>query len=158
MYLRRNLPAYRRTKLDPTNTEAVCLDIGVNNNSRSLLCAAYRSPGRCKPTDFIESFSSSIKTMYKVRNELILIENFNVEMTEDSSIERAADQRLTEFCERFCLRNQITEATRVTNTSKTLIDVILASHPDRFATSGNLHLGLSDHDLIFTVCKYKLSR
>ena len=54
--------------------------------------------------------------------------------------------------------NQITEPTRVTVKSQTLIDVILASHPELFATCGNLHLGVSDHDLVFAIRKQKIRR
>ena len=46
----------------------------------------------------------------------------------------------------------------LTDKTKTLIDVILASHQDRYATSGTLDLGISDHDLIFTIRKNKLPR
>lgn len=62
------------------------------------------------------------------------------------------------MCDRFCLFNQITEPTRVTEKSKSLIDVILASHPERFAVCRNLHLGVSDHDLVFAVRKQKIPR
>ena len=40
----------------------------------------------------------------------------------------------------------------------TLLDVILASHPERYATCGYLHMGLSDHDLVYAVRKNKLPR
>ena len=43
---------------------------------------------------------------------------------------------------------EIREPTRVTGKTMTLLDVILASHPERYATCGNLHMGLSDHDLV----------
>ena len=66
--------------------------------------------------------------------------------------------KLVDFCNRFCLSNRINEPTRVTKTSKSLIDVLLTSHAECYATSGSLHLGLSDHDLIFTVRKNKNSR
>ena len=46
-----------------------------------------------------------------------------------------------DFCERFCLQNQISEPTRVTEKTMTLLDVILASHLERYATCGNLHMG-----------------
>ena len=44
------------------------------------------------------------------------------------------NKALKDLCDRFCLCYQITESTRVTEKSKSLIDVILASHPERFAT------------------------
>ena len=65
---------------------------------------------------------------------------------------------LTNFKEQFCLTNVIHEATRTTNCSSTLLDIILTSHPERLATSGILQVGISDHDLIFVVKKQKLPR
>ena len=53
----------------------------------------------------------------------------------------------------FVSPNRIDNPTRVTKTSKSLIDVLLTSHAECYATSGSLHFGLSDHDLIFTVQK-----
>ena len=50
-----------------------------------------------------------------------------------------------DFCDRFCLQNQISEPTEKT---MTLLDVTLAS----------LHMGLSDHDLVYAVGKNKLPR
>ena len=58
-----------------------------------------------------------------------------------------ADIRLVDFCNRFCLSNRINEPTRVTKTSKILIDVLLTSHAECYGASGSLHLGLSDHAL-----------
>ena len=60
---------------------------------------------------------------------------------------KAVFLRLVDFCNRFCLSNRIDNPTRVTKTSKSLIDVLLTSHAECYATSGSLHLGLSDHDL-----------
>ena len=56
-------------------------------------------------------------------------------------------------CSRFCIYNQIRDPTRVAEKTKTLIDVVLASHPERFAVCGNLQLGLSDHDLVYAIRK-----
>ena len=71
---------------------------------------------------------------------------------------KAPNKKLLEFCQRYCFVNQILEPTRVTASSKTLIDVILSNQQDRYALRGNLHLDLSDHDLIFTIRKNKLLR
>ena len=47
---------------------------------------------------------------------------------------------------------------RVTTSTKTLLDVILVSHQERFVSSGTLHLGISDHDLINIVRKQRLPK
>ena len=96
--------------------------------------------------------------MYRSRRELLLLGDFNMDMTNDESVGRRADSNLTDFCDKFCLDNQIKEPTRVTENTKTLIDVMLASHPERYATCGTLDLGVSDHVLIYAVRKNKLPR
>ena len=82
---------------------------------------------------------------------LLLLGDFNMDMYENRDESRFPDTRLVDFCNRFCLSNRIDNPTRVTKTFKSLIDVLLTSHAECYATSGSLHLGLSDHDLIFTV-------
>jgi len=72
--------------------------------------------------------------------------------------EESDHNSLKDFCDRFCLQNQINESTRVTENTMTLLDVLLSSHPERYTICGNLHLGVSDHDLVYAVRKNKLSR
>ena len=96
--------------------------------------------------------------MYRSRRELLLLGDFNMDMTNDESVGRRADSNLRDFCDKFCLDNQIKEPTRVTENTKTLIDVMLANHPERYATCGTLDLGVSDHVLIYAVRKNKLPR
>ena len=66
---------------------------------------------------------------------------------------------LVDFCDRYCLTNTIKEPTRVTKSSKNLIDVIrLVNRPERWATSDTLHLGMSGHDLVYIIRKQRLPR
>lgn len=46
----------------------------------------------------------------------------------------------------------------MTEKTKTLIDVVLASHQEHYATAGQLHLGVSNHHLVYIVRKNKLVR
>ena len=48
----------------------------------------------------------------------------------------------------------IIEPTRVTRTSATLIDLAITNKKQNIVKSGVLHLGLSDHSLIFVVRKH----
>ena len=152
-YIRNDLSAYRRLKLESSNIniESICLDVKDSNNSRFIVCACYRSPTKCKESDFLASPSTATENMYNTRKELLLLGDFNLDMYETRDESRFPDTRLVDFCNRFCLSNRIDNPTRVTKTFKSLIDVLLTSHAECYATSGSLHLGLSDHDLIFTV-------
>ena len=96
--------------------------------------------------------------MYTKRKEIMLIGDFNIDMLSENETLSGPSHHLTNFCDQFCLTNTITDPTRVTVSSKTLLDIILASLPDRFATSGTLRLGISDHDLIYIVRKQMLPK
>ena len=45
----------------------------------------------------------------------------------------------------------ITEVTRVSSDTKTLIDHIAANKPDRISSGGVISCGISDHDAVFVV-------
>ena len=96
--------------------------------------------------------------MYESRQEILLIVDFNIDMLVREHGHDPENNLLMDFCDRLCLQNQISEPTRVTEKTMTLLDVILASHPERYATCGNLHMGPSDHDLVYAVRKNKLPR
>ena len=94
--------------------------------------------------------------MYNIRNELLIIGDLNFNMLAAGNSEPGP--HLAAFCDRFCMTNTVTEPTHVTNCSTSLIDLILTSTPERFALSGTMKLGLSDHDLIYTIRKQKIAR
>ena len=96
--------------------------------------------------------------MYGSRQEILFIRDFNINMLVRENGEDAENNSLKDFCDRFCLQNQINEPTRVTDKTMTLLDVVLASHPEWYVTCGNLHLGVGDHDLVNAVRKNKLPR
>ena len=127
--------------------ESICLDVEGYANNWFLICACYRSTGKCKITDFIPACALAAERIYAKRKEIIFIGDFNMHMLESSDNSNGPNKDLTNFVEQFCLTNVIHEAAR------TLRDWQL-----RLATSGNLQVGISDHDLIFAVKKQKLPR
>ena len=80
----------------------------------------------------------------------MLLGDFNIDIIADGK-GKTADNSLLEFCCKFCLNNQMTEPTRITENSRTLIDDILVGHPERYASCRYLCLGVSDHDLMSVV-------
>ena len=157
-YIRTDLSVYRRAKMEPANIETNCLDVKDNNKSRFLVCACYRSPGKCKESDFLAELAIASESMFRSRKELLLIGDMNMDMYVNTGEGRTTNRNLVDFCSRYCLVNKVSEPTRVTDKSKTLIDVALASHQERYSTVGSLHLGVSDHDLVYVIRKNKLAR
>ena len=60
--------------------------------------------------------------------------------------------------ESFALEQLITEPTRVTGTTSTLIDHVYVSDPHRIVSSGILKVGLSDHYAVWAVHHNKCER
>ena len=71
-------------------------------------------------------------------------------------------RHLIELCEFYQYAQLIKELTRVTSSSKSLIDLFLTNEPDKFVTSGVSHIGCSDHSLIYVsrklTCPWSLPR
>ena len=103
-----------------------------------------------------------------VNNETDIFGDFNVNLClNDSYILAKKYQSLEisvpsdvksyyELCTYFGLKELIKVAARVTSSSSTIIDHILASFPERVTQSGVIDIGLSDHQLIY--CTRKISR
>ena len=134
--LRADLSVYRRAKLEPRDLESICLDVKDVNNSRFLVRGCYRLPGKCNELEFMASMSSAAEPMYKTRKELPLIGDFNQDMYTNFVENRLPNKNLVDFCHRFCSLNKITEPTRVTDRTKSLLDVILVGHAERYIKSG----------------------
>lgn len=79
-FIREDLSAYRRRKLEPESVEAICLDVMDFRKCRFIVCACYRSEKINKPSEFISSLSSAIELMFKCRQEVILIGDYNLDM------------------------------------------------------------------------------
>ena len=99
--------------------------------SRFLVCGCYRSPGKCSELEIVASMSSAAELMYKTRKELLLIGDFNQDMYTNFVENGLPNKNLVDFRHRFCFVNKITEPTRVTDRTNSLLDVILVSHAER---------------------------
>ena len=57
----------------------------------------------------------------------------------------------------YGLQQLITEPTRMTQTSATLIDLIYTNCPDTIVCSGVPHISISDHSIVFAYRKLSLN-
>lgn len=82
VYIRSNVTARRQVKFEPEGIESICLDLKGCANNWFLVCACYRSPGKCKVKDFIPACASAAEKMYVKRKEVMFIGDFNMNMLE----------------------------------------------------------------------------
>ena len=123
------------------NLKSICLDVKGFGNSWFLICACYSSPAKCKISDFLSSCVLAAEKIYTKRKEVMFLGDFNIGMLTENESSAGSSYSLSNFCDQFCLINTITVLTRVTASTKTLWDVILVSHPERFVSSGTPRLG-----------------
>ncbi len=69
-----------------------------------------------------------------------------------------ACQALLNFCSTFNLAQLITQPTRITESSATLLDVILVSNKELIIESNVVPISISDHDLVYATLKLKKER
>lgn len=108
----------------------------------------YLPPSSCLTNALrqLELLSNSISL---TEHDWILCGDFNI----DYNSKTTQCKRLVAFANTNLLSQLITTATRITNTSSSLIDHMYTTLNPNLTTSGVIKYGLSDHDLIFVIIK-----
>ena len=135
----------------PLHFECLFIKIIFHANKHLIIGNIYRPPDA--PAESTQCILSTINSIDHL-NEIIILGDFNRNYLDRSS---AKDRNLFNSAN---LTQLITEPTRVdpVHLSKSLLDWILVSHPDRIIKSGVLSDCFSDHSIIFCVWKIKLPR
>ena len=126
----------------------ICIEVIRKHSKPFLVGTWYRSPN-----SDIELFLFKCDTEDK---ELILLGDLNCDFSKTP--QDYCTRKLLALCSLYQLTQVINEHTRVTETTSSLIDVILTNTHENILTSGVLHIGISDHSLVYTVRKFKLSK
>lgn len=67
-------------------------------------------------------------------------------------------RKLQSIFEMYNMQNVVVENTRETQTTSTLIDLILITRRDLISKCGVIPLGISDHNLVYATMKLKNNR
>ena len=132
--------------------EMLWVEIEVGK-SKVAVGTLYKPP-KIPCTAFRQAYDSLIH-IYSKYEHTILAGDFNVNLFKNDSYESRvlADSVI----EPFSLTQMVTSATRITDKSKTLIDLILVTRPENVLYTGVCDApGISDH--CFTYCAYNLKR
>ena len=124
-------------------------------NYRSfLICTVYRPPSStldCFDNELCDARTSAMP----MNKPIYILGDLNCNLLNSSD---PASQALVNFCTSFNLSQMITQPTRVTESSATLIDVILTSHENLIIDTKVMPSSISDRDLIYAVLKLKRKR
>nr|XP_022287616.1 uncharacterized protein LOC111100237 isoform X1 [Crassostrea virginica]XP_022287617.1 uncharacterized protein LOC111100237 isoform X1 [Crassostrea virginica]XP_022287618.1 uncharacterized protein LOC111100237 isoform X1 [Crassostrea virginica] len=139
IYLSSAVSAFRRKDLEPSSIECIWLELD-NPTCKYFLCCLYRPPHT--NSTFWNNLSWSSDGVSEKSDKIIIVGDLNVDFLNIQNTHVIRD-----ILSNNVLVNLISEPTRITNTTRTLIDPILASHSVDFieAYTLNIDAHISDH-------------
>ena len=129
-------------------------DIDTEDLTEEKHLIAYR-PDYCPVSCFVDDFMEKYSQALTFGKNIIVTADLNCDMLKPRPPEAVALQNLRDSVN---LTQLIKEPTRVTETSSTLIDVIMTSSIDLVERSGVLKSHVSDHYLVYALLKLKISK
>ena len=150
MYVTDKLKIEQRSDLE-TNAECVWLEVDLSSSRQILIGNFYRPPGGpYAKENFMEYLERSLATAANEKKEILLLGDFNCDMTRPNAITK----KLQSILKAYGLTQIIKEPTRVTKGSSTLIDIIATTHLQYIQAPRVINNSLSDHHTV--ACTYSL--
>ena len=140
--------------LSSEGIESSWIKISFKKSSPIYICCAYRPPHRGQDKEKVENlishFKSSISKLPS-NSEIFILGDMNCDYSNNKNVLSSV---IKNFCTSYHFQQLITEKTRVTETSSTLLDLVL-TNSRHISFSGVDDVGISDHCLVFTERKLK---
>ena len=125
------------------------MEICKPNSKNFIVASVYRPPD--STSEFFVDFEKMIKSIDDENKELHILGDLNCNLL--NTVSDQPTKTLKAILETYQLSQLITEATRITNISCTLIDHYITSMPEKINSTGVIHTGISDHSLIYGIRK-----
>lgn len=152
VYIRNQFSSIKIRNLLNDQFESLWVKVKPNKGKASYVGVVYRSPSTKRPLENVEHLctylNNCIKTKIPLGSEIFCLGDFNVNMLDKNAL----SSKIKELCRSCNLSQLITETTRNTETSSSLIDLIL-TNSQNIVSQGSIHCGISDHNLIYSVSK-----
>ena len=154
IYIRDNLLHSQRNDLTTDDFEMACIEVKLPYNKSFLVATWYRPPS--SKIDLFDKWALFLSKCDIENKELIIVGDLNCDVS--NPLPNSHAHRLKFLCSLYQLKQFINEPTRVTSTSATIIDLILTNTPENILQSGVIHLGISDHSLVYALRKFSLPK
>ncbi|CAB4039453.1 Hypothetical predicted protein, partial [Paramuricea clavata] len=150
VYISSNLNFKERNEIGDKSGELQCLwlEIVPPKSKGFLICSSYRPLNSDNERIYVEGLRNMLDNVSDLQKEVILIGDFNFDLKR--SRKSAACKCFVDMSKEFGLKQIICDDTRVTQHSKSLIDLFLTSRPDLYIT-GVMPVGFSDQSVIYAI-------
>ena len=156
LYYLDHLKTVHRIDLLTTSFEAAWVQVTFASSS-VLFAVIYRPPDDCT---FFDHIVSVLEKAWLKTSNIVLLGDFNCDfkfLEGDSDVNRNT-VKLRSIFEMFNMHNVVSDNTRITPTSSTLLDLTVTTRKDLISMSGVFPLGISDHNLVYATMKLKNKR
>ena len=152
LYIRSDLAFNPRDDLLCDDLEALWIELLLPMTKPFIIGTVYRPP---KQTDFYTTLENVFLNNHGLNHsETYILGDFNTDVSLCST--GVLQSSLKSFMHMSNFKQLIQDFTRISNTSSSVIDLILVSDCDKVVQSGVLKTSLSDHFAIY--CTRKISR
>ena len=153
IYFRDNINTINRNELVPDSLEALCVEVRKPKSKPILIVSCYRPPN--SDHEVLKLIENLIRNLDDEGKEFVILGGFNYDLLNQSAAHNS--DKFLEILNLYQLHQLINKPTRITETSKTLIDVIITNKPVNYLKSGIIHIGISDHSLVYTCRKLSVN-
>ena len=119
-------------------------------NAWLLVSTWYRPPD--SNIVFLQYFEEFLRKMDDENKEITIAGDFNCDLLKKDCVSRSI-KKMKDLIDIYQLQQHIDKPSRITNSSQTLLDIILTKIEDtKMIDSGVIELGISDHSLVY-ICR-----
>ena len=138
-YVRENISHTLRADLSISDIESIWVEVNAPDGTSYLICSMYRPPSASH--DYYDKMIENIELVFMLNKEIVIFEDLNFYNKIDESLSSNPVHLIENL---FQLSQIVTEPTRKTLTSSTLLDVILTSLPEKHIETRVLTTAFSD--------------
>ena len=148
-YVRSTINFLPRPDLSIEVLENLCIEVRKPRSKPFLIATWYRPPDSV--VEKFNFFETLVARLDAENVEYYIMGDLNCNLAATTLDHNST--LLTSITDLYDLNQLINEPTRITESSSTLIDVILTNTPDKIVCSGVSHIGISDHSLVYVFRK-----
>lgn len=150
IYIKNNVKWERRHDLEIDSIESICLQIFEKNAKIFLLTTFYRPPSGSSylSETFNDSFNELLTTIDSTCLETILLGDANVNFAKKSDNKDFKTSLVSKGYKQL-----ITEPTRITKESSSIIDIIATTRPEVIKETKVFTTSISDHEMVGCIRK-----
>jgi len=155
-YIKDAITYERRNDLENSDIEIIWLEVKYATSKNILTGFFYRPPSA--NSDWLNTFSEDLELIHGEGKEIILMGDMNINLKNSTTNTLGNTRKLLNILDSVNLKQVISEFTRVSSNTKTLIDHAYVSNPKAIIHTAVPVYGVSDHYPICITRKYTKTR